>query len=140
VAVIPADGPSGAVAERPTLASTWHAISGGAFTDELLTWPPDVFALTNVLLDRSEAFRTSCRPATSGRTRGRSTSQQLGSAIASLEELMQAAGPTFDAVLAAAREDRSGEQAIDELVRAVLRSTLEQLCSRQASRATRPEP
>ena len=48
---------SAAGAERRTLASTWSAISGGAFTDELLTWPPDVFALTNVLLDRSEAFR-----------------------------------------------------------------------------------
>jgi hypothetical protein len=44
-----------------------------------------------------------------------------------------AAGPTFDAVLAAACEDRSGEQALDQLVRTVLRSTLEQLCSRQAA-------
>jgi hypothetical protein len=44
-------------AEPLTLASAWHAISGGAFTDELLAWPPDVFALANVLLDRSEAFR-----------------------------------------------------------------------------------
>jgi hypothetical protein len=48
---------SGAEAEQPTLASTWRAISGGGFTDELLSWPPDMFALTNVLLDRSEAFR-----------------------------------------------------------------------------------
>jgi hypothetical protein len=54
-------------------------------------------------------------------------------AIESLDELMQATGPTFDTVLAAACEDRSGEQALDELVRAVLRSTLEQLCSRQAA-------
>jgi hypothetical protein len=37
---------SGAGAEWPTLASTWWAISGGGFTDELLAWPPDVFALT----------------------------------------------------------------------------------------------
>jgi hypothetical protein len=36
-------------------------------------------------------------------------------------------------VLAAARDDRSGEQPLDELVRAVLRSTTEQLCSRQAA-------
>jgi hypothetical protein len=49
-------------AERPTLASTWSAISGGGFTDELLAWPPDVFALTNVLLDRSEAFRFALSP------------------------------------------------------------------------------
>jgi hypothetical protein len=58
--------------------------------------------------------------------------EQLGAAIDSLDELLQATGPTLDAVLAAAAEDRSGEKALDELVRAVLRSTLEQLCSRQA--------
>src|SRR6187200_2862474 len=55
-------GQSAAAAERPTLASTWQAISGGGFTDELLTWPPDVFALTNVLLDRAEAFRFALSP------------------------------------------------------------------------------
>jgi hypothetical protein len=58
-------------------------------------------------------------------------SQQLDAAIESLEELTQAAGPTFDLVLAAACEDRSGEQALNALVRSVLRSTLEQLRSRQ---------
>ena len=63
-------------------------------------------------------------------------SQRLVEAIESLDETMQAAArpagtPTFDAVLAAVREDRSGEQPLDELVRAVLRSTLEQLRSRQ---------
>jgi hypothetical protein len=55
-------GQSGAGDERPTLASTWWSISGGGFTDELLAWPPDVFALTNVLLDRSEAFRFALSP------------------------------------------------------------------------------
>src|ERR1700742_904803 len=55
-------GQSGAGADRATLASTWLAISGGGFTDELLAWPPDVFALTNVLLDRSEAFRFALSP------------------------------------------------------------------------------
>jgi hypothetical protein len=44
------------------LASTWHAASGGAITDELLDWPPDVFALTNVILARSEAFRFALSP------------------------------------------------------------------------------
>ena len=53
---------SAAGTERPTLASTWWAISGGGFTDELVAWPPDVFALTNVLLDRSEAFRFALSP------------------------------------------------------------------------------
>src|SRR6478735_955869 len=55
-------GRSGAGAERRTLASAWQAISGSGFTDELLAWPPDVFALTNVLLDRSEAFRFALSP------------------------------------------------------------------------------
>src|SRR6478672_494681 len=47
---------------EPTLASTWRAASGGAITDELLDWPPDVFALTNVILARSEAFRFALSP------------------------------------------------------------------------------
>ena len=41
----------------PTPASTWYAASGGRITDQLLEWPPDVFALTNVVLARAEAFR-----------------------------------------------------------------------------------
>jgi hypothetical protein len=47
---------------EPTLATTWHAVSCRAITDELLEWPPDVFALTNVLLARSEAFRFALSP------------------------------------------------------------------------------
>jgi hypothetical protein len=47
---------------EPTLASTWYAASGGAITDELLDWPPDVFALANVILARSEAFRFALSP------------------------------------------------------------------------------
>jgi hypothetical protein len=47
---------------EPTLESTWHAASGGAISDELLGWPPDVFALTNVILARSEAFRFALSP------------------------------------------------------------------------------
>ena len=53
---------TGAGAERATLASAWRAVSGAGFTDELLEWPPDVFALTNVLLGRSEAFRFALSP------------------------------------------------------------------------------
>jgi hypothetical protein len=47
---------------RETLASAWRAASGAEFTDGLLAWPPDVFALTDVLLDRSEAFRFALSP------------------------------------------------------------------------------
>ena len=42
---------------EPTAASTWYAASGTPITDRLLEWPPDVFALTNVVLTRAEAFR-----------------------------------------------------------------------------------
>ena len=42
---------------EPTPASTWYAASGALITDRLLEWPPDVFALTNVVLARAEAFR-----------------------------------------------------------------------------------
>ena len=47
---------------EPTLASTWYAASGESITDELLDWPPDVFALANVILARSEAFRFALSP------------------------------------------------------------------------------
>jgi hypothetical protein len=49
-------------AEGVTLASAWQAVSGAGFMHDLLEWPPDVFALTNVLLDRSEAFRFALSP------------------------------------------------------------------------------
>src|SRR6516165_9471808 len=42
---------------EPTLASTWYAASGAPISDRLLEWPPDVFALTNVVLGRADAFR-----------------------------------------------------------------------------------
>jgi hypothetical protein len=40
-----------------TPASTWYAAYGALITDRLPEWPPDVFALTNVVLARAEAFR-----------------------------------------------------------------------------------
>ena len=49
-------------ASEPTPASEWHAASRGGITDDLLDWPPDVFALTNVILTRSEAFRFALSP------------------------------------------------------------------------------
>lgn len=42
---------------EPTPASTWYAATGALITDRMLEWPPDVFALTNVVLARAEAFR-----------------------------------------------------------------------------------
>ena len=46
----------------PTLASTWQGAGGTPITDDLLDWPPDVFALANVILGRSEAFRFALSP------------------------------------------------------------------------------
>src|SRR5215510_10229334 len=43
--------------QEPTSASMWHAFAGRPVTDELLEWPPDLFALTDVILKRSEAYR-----------------------------------------------------------------------------------
>jgi len=37
-------------------------VTGGEITDRLLEWPPDVFALTNLVLDRGEAFRFALSP------------------------------------------------------------------------------
>jgi hypothetical protein len=42
---------------EPTPTSVWYAASGGPITDWLLEWPADVFALTDVVLARAEAFR-----------------------------------------------------------------------------------
>jgi hypothetical protein len=43
--------------EGPTPASVWQAVAGSSISDELLAWPPDLFALTEVLVERSEAYR-----------------------------------------------------------------------------------
>jgi hypothetical protein len=40
-----------------TLGSIWLAATGRAVDDETLDWPPDIFALTHVALDRTEAYR-----------------------------------------------------------------------------------
>src|SRR5215467_8588195 len=42
---------------EPTLASVWQAVTGTTIGDELLEWPPDLLALTEVILERSEAYR-----------------------------------------------------------------------------------
>ena len=35
-----------AAKRQPTLASVWQAMADGTIGDELLEWPPDLFALT----------------------------------------------------------------------------------------------
>jgi hypothetical protein len=43
--------------EEPTLASVWHCLTGGSIDDGFLDWPADMFALTEVILRRSEVYR-----------------------------------------------------------------------------------
>ena len=40
-----------------TMASVWRSVAGGVISDELLEWPADVFALADVVLERSAAYR-----------------------------------------------------------------------------------
>jgi len=46
----------------PTLALAWQAAAATAIGDELLQWPPDLLALTEVILERSEAYRFALSP------------------------------------------------------------------------------
>ncbi len=48
--------------QEPTLASVWQAVASSTIGDELLEWPPDLFALTEVILQRSEAYRFALSP------------------------------------------------------------------------------
>lgn len=49
---------------EPTVASEWQAVTGTTIGDELLEWPPDLLALTEVILERSEAYRFALSPPT----------------------------------------------------------------------------
>jgi hypothetical protein len=53
---------STALTDEATLGSVWRAAAGSEIDDELLKWPPDVFLLTNILLERSEAHRFALSP------------------------------------------------------------------------------
>ena len=48
--------------QEPILASVWQAVASSTIGDELLEWPPDLFALTEVILQRSEAYRFALSP------------------------------------------------------------------------------
>jgi hypothetical protein len=43
--------------DEPTIASVWQGLVGRPIADELLDWPPDLFALTDVILERAELYR-----------------------------------------------------------------------------------
>jgi hypothetical protein len=46
----------------PTIASTWKTVVEASISDELLEWPADLFALSNLVLARSEAYRFALSP------------------------------------------------------------------------------
>ena len=52
----------GGTPDEPTTASVWQCVAGSTIDDRLLEWPPDVFALTETLLERSEAYRFALSP------------------------------------------------------------------------------
>ena len=43
--------------QEPTAASVWYSLTGNPISDELLDWPADIFALTDIILGRSEVYR-----------------------------------------------------------------------------------
>ena len=45
-----------------TPASLWAVVAGSEIDDELLEWPPDLFALSDLVLQRSEAHRFALSP------------------------------------------------------------------------------
>ncbi len=51
-----------AARQEPTLASAWQAVAGSTISDKLLDWPPDLFTLTEVILQRSQAYRFALSP------------------------------------------------------------------------------
>jgi hypothetical protein len=53
--------------EEATPASTWQAVVATPITDEFLDWPADLFALTDVILTRSEAYRFVLSPPRGGK-------------------------------------------------------------------------
>jgi hypothetical protein len=55
-------GPGWNAPQEPTPASVWQAVAGTTIGDELLEWPPDLFALTEVILQRSEGYRFALSP------------------------------------------------------------------------------
>jgi len=50
------------VPQRTTTGSLWQAMSGRPLSADLLDWPPDLFALTSLVLQRSGAFRFALSP------------------------------------------------------------------------------
>ena len=48
--------------DAPTTACVWYAGAGGRIDNELLEWPPELLAFTEMILTRSEAYRFALSP------------------------------------------------------------------------------
>src|SRR5262249_33280451 len=55
-------GATAAQTKEPTAGSVWQTVAASEIDDRLAEWPPDVFALTEVLLERSAAYRFALSP------------------------------------------------------------------------------
>jgi hypothetical protein len=64
VSALRSDPPSVTRTTGQTVASVWRAAADAPITDALAQWPPDVFALTEVLLTEAQAFRFALSPPT----------------------------------------------------------------------------
>ena len=51
-----------AAQQQPTPASVWQGLAGTTIGREVLDWPPDLLAMTEVILQRSEAYRFALSP------------------------------------------------------------------------------
>ncbi len=47
---------------RPTIESVWFGLTGSPVEETLLEWPPDSFAFTGTMLERSQAYRFAVSP------------------------------------------------------------------------------
>jgi hypothetical protein len=56
------NGLTAVLLEPPTVGSLWRSTVGRPVSNELFGWPPDLFAMTATVLERSEAFRFAMSP------------------------------------------------------------------------------
>jgi hypothetical protein len=73
-------------ANPATVESLWRSVSGIAIVDEILEWPPDLFAFTDSVLERSEAYRFAVSPPVGTRWPPRPAADWHRSVIAASEE------------------------------------------------------
>src|SRR5262249_34389804 len=84
--------PGAGVPQRATAGSLWQAMSGRPLSADLLDWPPDLFALTSLVLQRSGALSgASYWPLSSSAKAGAGTKKSTGLHDHSLSDCRAAA-------------------------------------------------